>query len=340
MLLSYVFLPPLNTHTHTITHTHPFLPLRFSLSAPTPPAGAARSMPLSLPVMPSVMPAAQLDANSIDYSDWDDDLDIDWSDSDVQFWNPRFALERVADHITCDFLGPLDPVCGADPQIPAAALTVSNDFPAPCAAEGGMCSCNGAVRFGTDDGWTGLREVLGSVHCTSDAFGRDPNSGDTKKCQCLPGVGPLAMTAAERGWGATTCAVEGDGQPCSCAGAVRYGRGALGTHRPATEYDGAATLYSYWSAWRPIGKFPNHTDSITCSNDAFGDVYPGEDKHCECLPGAIGVEDPCHQPYCFGLKESAAPDGCCKVAPLGLHLAAHLVDLVLFNLVCIMLSSS
>ena len=34
-----------------------------------------------------------IDPDSVPYQDWDDD--IEWLDDAIQWWNPRFALERI-----------------------------------------------------------------------------------------------------------------------------------------------------------------------------------------------------------------------------------------------------
>jgi len=55
-----------------------------------------------------------------------------------------------------------------------------------CADEGGVCECNGFVRFGSADKWHVLDEPLqGSIGCNNVEFG-DPFPGQHKMCQCMP----------------------------------------------------------------------------------------------------------------------------------------------------------
>ena len=55
-----------------------------------------------------------------------------------------------------------------------------------CAPEGGMCTCNGRARFGYTRGrFVEIADhVAGSIECTTDAFGSDPEPGRSKECQC------------------------------------------------------------------------------------------------------------------------------------------------------------
>merc|ERR1719273_2901104 len=52
-----------------------------------------------------------------------------------------------------------------------------------CASEGGICYCNGNVRYGVDDKWSKQQGVDGQIECSNGVFG-DPANGIPKFCEC------------------------------------------------------------------------------------------------------------------------------------------------------------
>eukprot|EP00928_Gymnodinium_smaydae_P010462 TRINITY_DN13949_c0_g1_i2.p1 TRINITY_DN13949_c0_g1~~TRINITY_DN13949_c0_g1_i2.p1 ORF type:complete len:719 (-),score=53.81 TRINITY_DN13949_c0_g1_i2:303-2459(-) len=59
-----------------------------------------------------------------------------------------------------------------------------------CSAEGGLCECQGRVRFGKHTSWSNAQPVRGHIPCDVEHFG-DPADRIVKECQCQQATGPL-----------------------------------------------------------------------------------------------------------------------------------------------------
>lgn len=72
-------------------------------------------------------------------------------------------------------------------NVPADPVSDEIEKPANwCADKGGVCECNGFVRFGSDDKWHVLDQpIQGSIGCNTVEFG-DPFPGHHNFCQCMP----------------------------------------------------------------------------------------------------------------------------------------------------------
>merc|ERR1719313_1570743 len=128
-----------------------------------------------------------------------------------------------------------------------------------CANEGGVCKCNGKVRFGARAGppvWK-IMNYSASVRfvmCTAEGFGGDPapeTAPGAKRCEC--------ENTFRAEW--TPCAQEG--AKCTCpntAGRARFGGAAAGFYE-SKEVHG----------------------SIQCSSEVFGDPIAGTVKSCDCF---------------------------------------------------------
>jgi hypothetical protein len=129
-----------------------------------------------------------------------------------------------------------------------------------CANEGGVCKCNGKVRFGARSGppvWK-ILNYTSAVKCSSEAFGGDPSEGAAgKRCECASPVGA-------DGW--TECAKE-NGQ-CICP------VGEKAKVKPRVRFGGV-----------PAGFFESKEvhGSIQCNAETFGDPLKGTVKFCDCF---------------------------------------------------------
>lgn len=52
-----------------------------------------------------------------------------------------------------------------------------------CATQGGVCKCNGLVRYGSEPYFTKGTRINGEIACDDKTWG-DPFNGKAKKCQC------------------------------------------------------------------------------------------------------------------------------------------------------------
>jgi hypothetical protein len=179
--------------------------------------------------------------------------------------------------------------------------------PAKCAEEGGICYCDGTVRFTDGVGHTMSKQVDEAVACDVANFG-DPYAGAPKHCTCTPGV--------------STKNVCQQGENCSCSGTVRYGtsehytskevdgqyqctQGSFGGFDPSgqgakndctciPEYHKCAeeggtcqcdgqVMYGadyHWAAPRQVN------GTVACTNQEFGDPKWVSSKNCYCLPSS------------------------------------------------------
>merc|ERR1712127_48153 len=126
-------------------------------------------------------------------------------------------------------------------------IAIGSVVPTFKAHENGHASCNGFVRYGKKQGstekWTVWRETQGSFHCSNAVFG-DAWPGVRKQCDCVS-----HSTGKER--------VASEWEYATCDGLVTYGKAGK------------------WTTRYTNGRF-------RCSNDVFGDPYPGVGKECWC----------------------------------------------------------
>ena len=77
-----------------------------------------------------------------------------------------------------------------------------------------QCLCDGEVKLGWGDRWTGWKKVHGEISCSNGAFGGDPFGGQAKDCICRPdGAGPPQPTGiCPSGYDAVATNLDGTGK--------------------------------------------------------------------------------------------------------------------------------
>eukprot|EP00927_Polykrikos_kofoidii_P071403 TRINITY_DN67670_c0_g1_i1.p1 TRINITY_DN67670_c0_g1~~TRINITY_DN67670_c0_g1_i1.p1 ORF type:complete len:739 (-),score=99.00 TRINITY_DN67670_c0_g1_i1:68-2284(-) len=136
-----------------------------------------------------------------------------------------------------------------------------------CATMSNICECDGIVKIGLDDRWSGFHSPEGgSITCNVNSFPNevDPYPLHDKVCICRPQVYTCATEYLVPTAGCKECNMS---DVCSCRGLVRMGYGTT------------------WSAWR------QSTGHVKCHADTFGgDPIPSQEgKICQCRPDHLAA---------------------------------------------------
>ena len=183
-----------------------------------------------------------------------------------------------------------------------------------CASEGGWCTCEGQVRFGSGDHWSQESTSKGQIYCAADKFDRDPAPGKTKECQCAHGfklTNSKGLQFAGKSWDDNNYGA-GSFQARNVCLLARYGNMFVNKETKCANQGASCTCdgnvrFGVDSSWSPPVRVH---DSIMCAaGKDFKDPAPSKAKVCMCSAAAFP-----HYPTTESFAEPAS-DPHAKKAP-------------------------